>query len=189
MIRIAAVLFLALGLAACTDATSDLAGPVEPLGDFSLGYAAVVTEKPAPAKLLVSREATNEEWIAAVDTAFKTRFERFEGDRLYHLGLKVIAYSLPPPVVPGKSALHLAVTVFDDGNCVKMNAKVHDVMVIQVFESRLQLTREEQIRKLAETAARDLEDWLREMQQTEGWFTEDYTLPADAPRVAGGCSS
>ena len=112
MIRIAAVLLLALGLTACTDATKDLSGPTTPVGDFSLGYVAVVTEKPEPSKLLVSRDATPEEWIETVDAAMQQRFTRFEGERLYHLGIKVIAYSLPPPVVPGKSALHVAVTVF-----------------------------------------------------------------------------
>ncbi|KHQ54920.1 hypothetical protein [Mameliella alba] len=187
MIRIAAVLLLALGLAACTDATQDLAGPTEPLGDFSLGYVAVVTEKPEPAKLLVSRDATPEEWIETVDGAMQQRFTRFEGERLYHLGIKVIAYSLPPPVVPGKSALHVAVTVFDDGNCIKMNNKAHDIMVIQVFESRLQLTREEQMQKLAEAAALDMEKWLREMQESDDWFTEDYTPPSNAKRVQGAC--
>lgn len=189
MIRFAAALALGLGLAACTDATKDLAGPTEPLGDFGLGFVAAVAEKPEPAKLLVSREATAEEWIAVMDAAARQRFERFEGERLYHLGIKVMAYSLPPPVVPGKSALHVAVTVFDDANCIKMNPEVHDVMVIQVFESRLNLTREQQMQRLAETAAKDIETWLREQMDSEGWFTADYVPPKDAVRVAGGCAS
>lgn len=189
MIRFAAALVLTLGLAACTDPTRDLSEPTEPLGDFVLGFVAAVAEKPEPAKLLVSRDATAEEWIEVVDKAAKARFERFEGDKIYHLGLKVMAYSLPPPVVPGKSALHLAVTVFDDANCIKMNPKVHDVMVIQVFESRLNLTREQQMQRLAETAVKDLETWLREQMESEGWFTESYTPPGNATRVAGGCAS
>ncbi len=189
MIRIAAALVMTLGLVACTDATKDLSAPTEPLGNFQLGFSEVVTEKPAPQKLLVSREATPEEWIESVDQALETRFGRFEGDRYYHLGVKVIAYSLPPPVVPGKSALHVVVTVYDDANCIKMNAKVHDVMVIQVFESRLQLTREEQMQRLSETAAKEVETWLREQQESENWFNPDYTPPEDAPRVAGGCDA
>ncbi|SMX46675.1 hypothetical protein [Maliponia aquimaris] len=189
MIRIAAALAFVLGLAACTDATRDLSEPTEPLGNFVLGYVAAVAEKPEPAKLLVSRDATAEEWIAVVDTAAKARFERFEGDSIYHLGLKVMAYSLPPPVVPGKSALHLAVTVFDDANCIKMNPKVHDVMVIQVFESRLNLTREQQMQRLAETAAKEIETWLREQMESDGWFTEGYKPPRGATRVAGGCGA
>ncbi|SNT26005.1 hypothetical protein [Antarctobacter heliothermus] len=187
MIRIAAVLLLALGLVACTDATQDLAGPTEPMGNFLLGHAEVVTEKPAPNKLLVSRDATPEEWIKAVDGALETRFRRFEGDSYYHLGVKVIAYSLPPPIVPGKSALHVTATIYDDANCIKMNKKVHDVMVIQVFETRLELTREEQMQRLAETAAKDIEKWLREMMASDDWFTEDYKPASNAPKIAGGC--
>lgn len=179
MIRIAAILSLALGLAACTDATKDLAGPTEPLGTFKLGHAEVVA--PAPQQLLVSRSATPEEWVATVDSAFEERFRRFEGDKFYHLGIKVEAYSLPPPVVPGKSALQLLVTVWDDEAArnapegqasarAKMNAEPYVVNVIQVFESRLQLTREQQMQRLAETGALEVERWLREQQAKEGWF-------------------
>lgn len=187
MIRIVAVLFLALGLAACTDATKDLAGPTEPMGHFLLGHAEVVTEQPEPSKLLASRDATPEEWIEVVDKALETRFRRFDGDTYYHLGVKVLAYSLPPPIVPGKSALHVTATLYDDANCIKMNEKVRDVMVIQVFESRLQLTREQQMQRLAETAAKDIEVWLREMMASDDWFTEDYKPAANAPKIAGGC--
>lgn len=179
MIRIAAILSLALGLAACTDATKDLAGPTEPLGTFKLGHAEVVA--PEPQQLLVSRSATPEEWVETVDSAFEERFRRFEGDKFYHLGIKVEAYSLPPPVVPGKSALQLLVTVWDDEAArnapegqasarAKMNAEPYVVNVIQVFESRLQLTREQQMQRLAETGALEVERWLREQQAKEGWF-------------------
>lgn len=188
MFRIAAALIMALGLVACTDATRDLAGPTVPLGDFRMLTAVVLTEKPAPQKLLVSRDATPEEWIETVDKAVKTRFGRFDGANGYYLGIKVIAYSLPPPIVPGKSAVHLAVTVFDS-ECSKLNPKVHDIMVIQIFETRLELTREEQMTRLAETAAKDIETWLREMQETDGWFTEGYELPAGTQRRAGGCGN
>lgn len=179
MIRSIAGLALVLGLAACTDATKDLAGPTEALGNFKLGHAEVVA--PAPQQLLVSRSATPEEWVATVDSAFEERFRRFEGDKFYHLGIKVEAYSLPPPVVPGKSALQLLVTVWDDEAArnapegqqsarAKMNADPYVVNVIQVFESRLALTREEQMQRLAETGAREVEKWLREQQAAEGWF-------------------
>lgn len=180
MIRNAFPLILALGLAACVDATQDLSGPTEPLGNFKLGHSEVVTKLPAPDKLLVSREATNEEWIKAVDSAVEQRFRRFEGDKFYHLGIKVEAYSLPPPVVPGKSAVQLVVTVWDDAAQAKLTREPHTVNIIQVFELRLQLTREEQMQKLAETAAKQIEDWLREQQAAEGWFTVPAETEADA---------
>lgn len=180
MIRKAALLSLALGLAACTDATQDLAGPVEPLGDFKLGHAEVVTKRPAPDKLLVSRQATPQEWIDTVDAAFEQRFRRFQGDSYYHLGIKVEAYSLPPPVVPGKSAVQLVITVWDDAAQEKLTDKPHTVNIIQVFESRLQLTREEQMQRLAEAGAKQVEDWLREQQAEQGWFGGPATPAAEA---------
>ncbi|MGP6087567.1 hypothetical protein [Antarctobacter jejuensis] len=186
MIRIAAALLLFVGLVACTDATQDLSKPTQPMGDFRLVSAVVRAETPEPQKLLVSQDATSEEWIETVRGAFHERFKRFEGDSEYYFGIKVLAYSLPPPVVPGKSALQLTFFVYDS-KCNKMHADVHDVRIIQVFESRLALTREERMQRLAETAAKDVEDWLREMQANEGWFTEGYTPSKDAPSVEDRC--
>ncbi len=174
--KIVALAGLAL-LTACTDATQDLAGPVQPLGDFKLGHSEVVA--PKLEKLLVSREATREEWITAVDTAIEQRFRRFTGDRFYHFGVSVEAYSLPPPVVPGKSALAMRVTVWDDAAGEKLNPETEVISVIKVFESRLANTREEQIRILAEDAAKGIEDWLREQQAEQGWF-DSPAAPAEA---------
>jgi hypothetical protein len=183
MIRIAAMLTLALGLAACSEATKDLAGPTEPLGDFKLGHAEVVA--PAPKQLLVSRSATSEEWVATVDRAFEERFRRFEGGRFYHLGIKVEAYSLPPPVVPGKSAVQLLVSVWDDAAQAKMTTEPHVINVIQIFETRLNLTRAQQMQRLAEVGALEAEKWLRAQQAEEGWFgglpAGAATGPAGAP--------
>ncbi len=186
MIRFAAALLLCAGLVACTDATKDLSRPTEPMGDFSLVTAVVLAETPEPQKLLVSQDATSEEWIETVRGAFHERFKRFEGDSEYYFGIKVLAYSLPPPVVPGKSALQLTFFVYDS-KCNKMHADVRDVRIIQVFESRLALTREQRMQSLAETAAKDVEDWLREMQATEGWFTDDFKPSRNAPSVANRC--
>lgn len=168
MVRIITAFALVLGLAACGGTPPDLSKPVVALGDFRLGHSEVVA--PNLQKLLVSRDATEEEWIAEVDRALETRFRRFDGDKYYHLGVSVEAYSLPPPIVPGKSALALNVTLWDDAAAAKMNEKPKQIHVIKVFESRLTKTREEQMRGLAQEAALMVEKWLREMQEKEGWF-------------------
>ena len=168
MIRLIAALALVLGLAACADATRDLDGPFEPLGNFKLGHSEVVA--PNLEKLLVSRDATAEEWITAVDAAVERRFRRFEGDSFYHIGISVEAYSLPPPVIPGKSALAIRVTVWQDATQAKLNEETKVIHVIKVFESRLANTREEQIDILAADAAKEIETWLREQQAAQGWF-------------------
>lgn len=170
MVRRFVFLCLFVFVSACTEATQDLADPLEPMGDFRLGFAEVVA--PNLEKLLVSRDATQEEWIAEVDRALETRFSRFEGSKLYHFGVSVEAYSLPPPVVPGKSALAIRVTVWDNASQTKLNEETEVISVIEVFESRLGLSREDQMRKLAEKAAKLTEDWLRTQIVEEGWFVD-----------------
>ena len=169
MVRILAILTLMLGLSACTDATQDLARPVDALGDFTLGHSIVVA--PNVQQLLVSRDASAEEWIETMDRALEKRFRRFSGGKYYHFGISVEAYSLPPPIVPGKSALALRVTVWDDAANAKLNEETELIHTIQVFESRLNLSREEQMTKLADQAALQIEQWLREQMEKQGWFS------------------
>ena len=95
MLRVFAVLTILLGLSACSDPTQDLSRPVDALGDFALGHSIVVA--PNLQQLLVSRNATEEEWIEVMDAALEKRFRRYSGDKYYHFGVSVEAYSLPAP--------------------------------------------------------------------------------------------
>ena len=177
MHRIFIVLTLLFGLSACTDATRDLAQPVEPIGDFQIGHIGVVA--PNLQKLLVSRTATEDEWITAMSDALSARFDRFSGGKYYHLGVSVEAYSLPPPIIPGKSALALNVTLWDDAAQAKMNEPPKQINVIRVVETRLASTKETQIAWLVAEAAKEVETWMREMQESDGWFVgADPDLPA-----------
>lgn len=171
---------LLFALVACGDATRDLAEPVEPLGDFKIGHIGVVA--PNLQKLLVSREATNDEWVEAVTDALDARFRRFEGDKFYHLGVSVEAYSLPPPIIPGKSALALNVTLWDDAAQAKMNEEPEEIQIIRLLESRLTSTKESQMAWLVAEAAKDIERWLREKQESDGWF--DGTSAEATPEPA-----
>lgn len=168
MRRLLVILPLLLSLAACGDATRDLADPAEPIGDFQVGHIGVVA--PNLQKLLVSRDATEDEWIEAMTDALSQRFDRFDGGKFYHFGVSVEAYSLPPPIVPGKSALALNVTVWDDAAQAKMNEEPKQVQIIRVIETRLASTKETQIQWLVAEAAKEVEVWMREMQESDGWF-------------------
>ena len=193
MRRFFVVLPLLLALAACASPTRDLEGPTDPLGDFRIGHIGVVA--PNLQKLLVSRDATQDEWIAAVTKALDDRFSRFEGDKYYHLGVSVEAYSLPPPIIPGKSAVAMNVTLWDDAAQAKMNTEPKQIQVIKVFESRISKNRDQQLTGLAEEAARLVEAWLREMQDTEGWFAGtgaevgDQAVVTPAPSAVTGSIS
>ena len=191
MRRFFAAVTLLLGLAACASPTRDLEGPTDPIGDFKMGHIGVVA--PNLQKLLVSRDVSQEEWIEVMTDVLDTRFRRFEGDKFYHLGISVEAYSLPPPIIPGKSAVALNVTLWDDAAQAKMNEEPEQIQVIKVFESRISNDRDQRLQLLAEEAARMIEVWLREMQETEGWFTggtsvtpmSDETAAVQAPAQTG----
>lgn len=168
MPRLLSLIAVLFALTACGSTAVDPEAPVEPLGDFRLGFVEVVA--PNLEKLLISRDATKEELTTAVDKALEARFGRFEGDQLYHFGVSVEAYSLPPPVIPGKSALAMRVTVWHDASQSKLNEESEVISVIKVFESRLANSREDSILALANDVALETETWLRRMMAENGWF-------------------
>lgn len=171
MRHVVLALTAALALAACGAPTADLDQPVEPLGDFRLGFSEVVA--PNLEAYLVTERIAPEVWTAAVDEALERRFGRFGGGRLYHLGVSVEAYSMPPPLVPGRMLLAMRVTVWDDATQTKMNDETELITAIRVLDgsiARATRTQEEKVRLLAEEAANLTERWLREQMTEEGWF-------------------
>jgi hypothetical protein len=164
---------LSLSLAACQ--TNDLAEPPAPLGDFSLGLNVVVTDEMQ--KLAISRDATGPEWEAALEKAIDDRFGRYQGAKLYNIGLAVDAFALAPPGIPlvmsPKSALAVTVHVWDDAAKKKLNEKGKQLVVTEklsedtVLGSGLSKTREKQMETLAYNTAKALETWLLENPE---WF-------------------
>lgn len=173
MYRITLMLALALGLAACSEPTLD--ERPEPIGDFRLGFLVPVASENLT-KGPVSRDATPEEWKAAMETAFRPRFERYAGDNFYHLGVIVEGYVLAQPGVPvilaPKSALIFSVTVIEDSTQTQLTSEAKQFTVLEDFSatsvvgSGLVLSKEQQMANLADNAAARVEDWLRE----QPWF-------------------
>lgn len=163
-----AAVFCAALLSGCAAFQEDLSAPVVPMGDFELGFSEVVA--PNMQKLLVSRDATEEEWIAAVDEAVERRLGRYSGGAFYHLGISVEGYSLPPPFVPGRSYLALRVTAWRDATQSKLNEEPELILNAIFLESRILTNREETIARLASGSAGLIEDWLREQHAEQGWF-------------------
>jgi hypothetical protein len=188
MPRLIVFCLVALALIACTDA-GDLDGPRVDLGDFHLGHNVVVA--PKLYKGPFSREANKEEWIAVMKTAIDERFGRYEGTRLYHLGISVDGYVLAQPGIPvvaaPKSLLILNVNIWDDAAGKKLTASPKRITVAESFSadtvvgSGLTLTREEQMQNLARNAAKQIETWLRKEKRAKGWFE---TAPASKPETA-----
>ena len=84
-IRFVSVVVLLLS-AACTAPTRDLTEEIAPIGNFRLGQLVPRAEVQL-AKGPLSRSASREEWMQALDVAFTERFSRFEGGSYYHLGV------------------------------------------------------------------------------------------------------
>ncbi|WP_324751456.1 hypothetical protein [Roseovarius sp. Pro17] len=177
MLRLIALLSLLAAVAACTN-PNDLGKAPVPLGDFKLGYNVVVA--PNIAKGPLSRDASNEEWIASMKKAVDERFRRYDGDKLYHLAISIEGYVLAVPGVPivasPKSALILNVTAWDDAAGKKLNEKPEQVTVIESFSgetiigSGLTQSKEQQMTNLSRNSAKLIQNWLERQKYQENWF-------------------
>lgn len=169
--------------------------PKVDLGDFALGHNIVVA--PNPYMGPGSREATADELIEAVQSAIGERFEPYEGEKLYNLGVSVDGYVLAdvgvPVVLSPKSALIIHVTIWDDAAGEKLNEEAHQIAVLEDFSAKtiigsgLFSTRDQQIDVLSRKVARKLEEWLLENAE---WFgvtaqTGDETTISSEPDEKG----
>lgn len=168
-----AVLLFGLALAGCQ--TNDLAEPPVPLGDFALGHNIVVTTNMQ--KVAISRDATPEDWEKSLEKAIDDRFGRYDGEKLYNIGISIDAFALAPPGVPlvlsPKSALGITVTVWDDAAQKKLNVEGKQIIVMEkmsgetVVGSGLTKSAAEQMETLSYNAAKAVEGWLLENPE---WF-------------------
>ncbi len=177
MFRMIAAAFALFALTACTN-PNDLDQAPAPLGNFELGHNVVVA--PNLTKGPASRDATKEEWIAAMTSAIDERFRRYDGGKLYHLGISVEGYVLAVPGVPivasPKSALILNVTVWDDAAGKKLNDEPEQVTVMESFSGNTMLgsgltqSKELQMENLSRNAAKLIQNWLVRGKYEHDWF-------------------
>jgi hypothetical protein len=187
MFRLLALLSSVLLMAACTN-PNDLDEAPADLGDFRLGHNVVVASKMTRGP--VSREATPEEWQESLTGAIDERFGRYEGDRLYHLGVSVEGYVLAQPGIPivasPNSVLILLLTVWDDAASQKMNTPPEQITVIEtisgntILGSGLTQSKEVQMRNLSRNAAKQIENFLVRRRAGEGWFGASDAVAEDA---------
>lgn len=171
--RLAAVLFALLGLSAC--ARNDLAEPPVPLGPFALGLNIAVADNVQ--MVPISRPATPDEWEAVMIKAVDNRFGRYEGTKLYNIGISVDAYALAPPGIPvvaaPKSVLVVTANIWDDAARQKLNPEGKQITVFEslsgdtVIGTGLTRTKKQQMEALAFNAVKRVEDWLLEHPE---WF-------------------
>lgn len=187
MTRILSMLSLLVIVAGCTAATPE--EPLEALGEFKLGTNYVFAGKMR--KGPISRKATEEEWVSALESAVDERFSLYDGAQLYHLGVSVEGYMLAPPGLPiiysPKSALIINVTAWDDAAGKKLNEEVKQFTVFETTTGATFLagsgnnrSKEEQLAGLSRNAVGQIEDWLVQQQEENGWFDKRPGTESDA---------
>lgn len=190
--RLLAFGFCVAALAGCQK--NDLLEPPVPLGNFALGHNIVVTDKIQ--KVPISREATGAEWEAAIEKAIDDRFGRYQGPKLYDLGISVDAYALAPPGIPivasPKSVLVISANVWDDAARQKLNTDAERLYIFESLSpqtalgSGLTQSRNRQIELLSYNAAKKIEVWLLQHPEWIGLSAGGpvaAVVPAVAPAV------
>ncbi|WP_424973340.1 hypothetical protein [Dinoroseobacter sp. S76] len=171
-----------------------------PLGAFELGFNVVVADNAQTVP--GSRTATEEELEAAISSEIERRFLRYDGGRLYHLGINVDGYVLAPPGIPillsPKSALIVSVNVWDDALGEKLTENAKQFTVLEslstdaVVGSGFTMTAEEQLLNLAQNASAQIETWLSENPDWFDYpvitnpFEEGMTFEVDVTEIARG---
>ena len=168
-----AVLGFALVLAGCQ--TNDLKEPPPPLGDFVLGLNIAVADNVQ--KVPISRDADPKDWEVSIKKAVAERFGRYDGDRIYNIGISIDAYALAPPGVPWvlspKSVLVVTANIWDDATATKLNPEGKQLTIFEgaspdtMLGSGLTQNKEKQMETLSYNAAKAVEKWLVDNPQ---WF-------------------
>ena len=171
-----AAVFLVMAAVLLGCARREIAAEPEPIGDFRLGHAIVLAENATKGPF--SRDAEEEELESEIAGAVRQRLGRYDGDGLYHLGIKVGGYVLAQPGIPlvyaPRSVLLIDVNVFDNTTQARLNEEPERIVAFEGIEnavpvlgSGLTRSKEEQLENLAFSAALKIEQWLRETPQ---WF-------------------
>jgi hypothetical protein len=186
-----------LGLSLCVTlllgcARNDLADAPVPLGDFTLGLNIVVTDKTQ--KVPISRDASGAEWEAAMKKAVDARFGRYQGTKLYNIGISVDGYALAPPGIPvvaaPKSILVITANVWDDAARKKLNEEGKQITVFEslsgdtVIGTGITRTKQQQMDALSYNAVKRVEEWFLQNPEWFGLPPKTGPSAADEPTLA-----
>jgi len=155
------------------------ADPDEPpadMGNFRLGHNIVVVNEPQIGPF--SRKATDEEWKEALTEAIERRFGQYEGDKFYHLGVKLDGYALGragiPIVFTPKSFMVVTVNMWDDATQKRVNEEEKAITVFEGVSGKslvgtgLTMSRKQQMKLLADNVAKAIQDWILENPEWVG---------------------
>ncbi len=185
-------IFLTMSLLAACTYESDLQDPPVDLGNFRLGHNVVVAPLVATSGA-ISREASEEELTTALKEAIGARFDRYQGEKLYHLGVSIEGYVLAragvPVVAAPKSAMIIRVTVWDDAQAKKLNVPPEQMTILENIDGESLIgtgwtqSAEKQLEGLARNAAKSIENFLVRENAEQGWFEDTAGAAGQADGV------
>ncbi|MGI9393908.1 MAG: hypothetical protein ACR2OY_04620 [Boseongicola sp.] len=196
MIRSILAVFAVLLLAACAP-EEDLSVPPEALGEFRLGHNIAIADETVRGPF--SREFTETQMEAAVQSAVAKRLRRYDGDGLYHLGIVVGGVVLAQPGIPAiyapSSVMLLDVTIFDNSTRQKLNEEPMRIHADEGFKNMVPILGsglvrgpEDQLANLSANAARKIEQWIREnpewFEPKPGQVRVPYDVKTPPPAIA-----
>ena len=157
---------------------------VKPIGDFSLGFNLVAGD--AMIKGPLSRDGDPAVISAAVKDAIDARLSKYDGDKRYHLITRIDAYTLGRTGVPlifsPQTALVVYMSVWDDAAQKRLNEEPMQLIVLEntnksnLLGSGIAQTKNQQIKSIADSAAYQIEEWLRVQNRDKGWFDPTVKL-------------
>lgn len=178
-------LFLLFGLTLLAACDAKVGEAPRPMGNFRMGLNITVPE--TAQTIPISRKVEPEEWKTVMEQAMQDRFGGYEGDKMFDFGIAIDGYVLAPPGVPlvasPRSALIITVNVWDDA---KKELLVKGGKRITVMEgvsgetfigSGWTQTKQQQMKKLADNAAKAVQDYMLEHPEWLG-------LPVPPPKPA-----
>lgn len=180
--RIGAVLALVM-LAGCAEQVLS-ARPDANLGEFRLNVNYAFDEKAT--KVGHTRTAELGQWAAAVSKANRARLGRYSGSQPYDIGVSVESYTLGQAGIPiiynPRSSVIVFLNVYDPTTKTWL-VRGHQMQAFENTDGESLLlgsggsrTQQEQIDGLAFNLARQIESYLEDQHEAEGWFDP---LPPD----------
>lgn len=156
-----------MAVAACAVPDPDLEEQVD-LGDFRLlGNVAVTTNA---RKMGVSRDASAEDWEAALEGAIAKRFGRYEGETPYTLSYSLDGYILATKggrlALAPRSAMSMTVHIWQTSPQKRLEDRSKQLLILEQFDgetvigSGLFRDSDEQIANLAAQFSKAVERWL-----------------------------
>ncbi len=162
-----------VALAAC-DPPAELPPAPTPIGEFRLAHVKVSANGTRWSD--ASRQIDQETVETVLTEAIRERFDRYEGNKWYHLTIAVEEVLLAPAGIPViasmKSGMVLRAAVWDDSKGEVLTDPPKEFTVVEPISGATfigsGLTRDEdqQILALSRHAARVIEDWLKSSEES-----------------------